>query len=99
MDLKRFKDRTVLTAAVAAAAYSLIAGKGPFNKTRFREQHDVLSRYVDGNYPDCSYAPITMHGRGWASKIRRHGRIIKFVYFSKGADGHYIFTEADHEIK
>lgn len=88
----------MLTAAAAAAVYSIAAGRGPFNRLRFREQHEVLSRFVDNNYPDCAYTAITMHGSGWASCIRWRGRIIKFIYFSKGAEGDYIFTESNEKI-
>lgn len=97
MNIKQFKHRTFLTAAAAAAVYSLAVGKGPFNMLRFGEQHEVLSRFVDNNYPDCSYSAITIHGKGWASVIRRRGRVVKFVYFSKGQDGNYIFTESDEK--
>ena len=98
MDFKQFRQRTFLTAAAAAAVYSVAAGKGPFNKLRFSEQHEALSRFVDNNYPDCSYSAITVHGKGWASVIRRRGRTVKFVYFLKGRDGNYIFTESDEKI-
>ena len=99
MTFKQIKRTTVLTAATAAAVYTYVAGKGPFNRHRFKEQHEVLARYVDGNYPDCSYNAITMHGNGWSAAIRRRGRIIRFVYFVKSPDGHYIFTESDEKFE
>lgn len=99
VDYKKIKRTTVVISAVTAALYSLIAGKGPFNKTRFREQHEVLSKYVDNNYPDCAYSPITMHGRGWASSIRRYGKVVSFVYFSKDCEGNYIFTESRDRLR
>ena len=99
MDLKKFKGRTVLTAAAAAAVYSFAAGKGPFNRTRFKEQHEELARYVDTNYPDCFYTPITMHGNGWSSAVKRHGRVVSYIYFSKSSDGIYVFTESKQKLK
>lgn len=98
MNYKQLKRGAVVVSAFSAVIYSLIAGKGLFNRPRFREQHEELSRYVDNNYPDCSYSPITMHGAGWASAIRRYGKIITFVYFSKSPDGSYIFTESKEKL-
>lgn len=95
----RFKRRTLLTTAAVAVAYSAIAGKGLFNKPRFKEQHEALAKYVDNNYPDCTYSEICMHGKGWSSIIRRHGKPVCFVYFSKSPDGVYVFTESATELK
>jgi hypothetical protein len=92
--VKKVKNRAILSAAAAWTIYSIAAGKGPFNKKRFKEQHEALSRYVDNNYPDCSYSPITMHGRGWSSCVKKYGRIMCFVYFTKDDNGNYIFTES-----
>ena len=63
----------MLSAAAAAGLYGFATGKGPFNKARFKEQHDALSRYVDNNYPDCSYTSIAASGTGWMSSVRRRG--------------------------
>lgn len=91
---KKAKRIAMLTTAAGAAVYGFVTGKGFFNKPRFKEQHEALSKYVDNNYPDCTYSPITMHGKGWASAIKRRGRVIVFVYFTKSNDGVYIFTES-----
>ena len=99
MDLRRLKNRTALTAAAAVAAYSFVAGKGPFNRRRFKEQHEELARYVDTNYPDCYYTPITMHGKGWSSTVKRHGRVVSYIYFSKSREGIYVFTESKQKLK
>ncbi len=97
--LKKIKNRSFLTAAAAAAVYSAVTGKGIFNRSRFREQHAELASYVDGNYPDCIYTPITMHGRGWSSSVMRMGRVISYIYFTKGDDGVYVFTESKVKLK
>lgn len=94
MRLRTLKNGTIFAAAAAAAAYSAFAGKGFFNKPRFRDQHEALGKYVESNYPDCTYSPITMHGRGWSSCVRRQGRVVSNIYFSRGSDGVYIFTES-----
>ena len=98
MNYKQIKRSAVVIGAFSAALYTLIAGKGFFNRPRFREQHEELSRYVDNNYPECSYSPITIHGSGWSSAIRRHGRVVTFVYFSKSPDGTYVFTESKEKL-
>ncbi len=91
---KRAKHIAMLVTAAGATAYSVIAGKGVFNKPRFKEQHEALSKYVDSNYPDCTYSPITLHGKGWSSAIKRRGSVVVFVYFAKSDNGVYIFTES-----
>lgn len=83
----------MLTAAAAAAIYGAVTGKGFFNRPRFRAQHEALGKYVDNNYPGCTYSPITIHGRGWSSCVRRMGRPVCYLYFSKSDDGTYVFTE------
>ncbi len=98
MDVKKVKRGAMLTTAIAATVYSFAAGKGLFNKLRFKEQHEELARYVDANYPGCSYAPVTKHGNGWSSAVRSMGRPIVFLYFSKSPNGVYVFTESKEKI-
>lgn len=99
MSEKKTGKKLMLATAAIAAAYSVAAGKGPFNKYRFKKQHEELSKYVDTNYPDCSYSPITAHSKGWASAILKAGKPVSYVYFTKSEDGTYIFTELDEQIK
>lgn len=94
MDRKTFKRLVMLSTAAAAGIYGYAAGKGPFNKKRFREQHEELAKYVDNNYPDCTYSAIQANGRGWMASVRRHGRTVSVVYFTKSPDGVYVFTES-----
>ena len=98
MSNKRLKCRAMLTAAAAAVVYSAVAGKGLFNKPRFREQHEALGRYVDNNYRGCTYSSITIHGRGWSSCVKRFGRPVCYIYFSKSPDGTYVFTESKNPL-
>lgn len=97
MNEKKFKRYAFLSGAAAAAIYGIAIGKGPFNRMRFREQHNALSAYVDNNYPDCTYSSIEVSGRGWMSTIKRRGRTVVHVYFSKSPDGVYVFTETTNE--
>ena len=99
MGEKKTGRKLMLAAAAVTAVYSVAAGKGPFNKFRFKNQHEELSKYVDSNYPGCSYSPINAHSKGWASVIRKSGRVVSYVYFTKSEDGTYIFTELDEQIK
>lgn len=94
MEKKKVKGRVMLATAAAATLYSMAAGKGPFNKMRFKDQHEELAKYVDTNYPDCSYSPIEKKGRGYFSTILKMGKPVVYVYFIKGKEG-YVFTEVD----
>ena len=99
MDSKKINKRLNMAGAAATAVYFVAAGKGPFNKYRFKEQHEELSKYIDTNYPGCAYSTITAHGKGYSAAVLKLGAPIKFIYFSKGTDGHYIFTELDEKMK
>ena len=93
MNFKRLKTGTIISAVLGALTYSVVAGKGLFNRPRFRDQHEALTKYMDNNYPGCIYTPITMHGNGWSSAVIRNGQKICLLYFTKGKDGIYIFKE------
>lgn len=99
MEKKSKKGKILLAGAVAAVAYSAISGKGPFNKYRFKEQHAELTKYMDTNYPDCSYSPIEVHGKGYTAAVLKMGKAIKFIYFTKDEEGNYIFTELDERME
>ncbi len=88
------KNKWFMVAAVAAAgAYGIIRGKGVFNKPRFKEQHDAVSRYVEGHYPNSTYSPIEATENGWATIIRRVNGPQIFLYITKTDDGVYVFNE------
>lgn len=88
------KNKLVIAAALAAAgAYSVIRGKGIFNKPRFKSQHDAVARYVSTRYPNATYAPIEQTEKGWATVIRRISEPNIFLYVTKSDDGVYIFHE------
>lgn len=89
------KNIAILTTIAAAGVYSAVNGKGPFNKLRFKEQHDAVSRYVDAHYPNASYAPITAAGNGWATVIKRPNEPKIFLYLTRSNDNVYVFHESD----
>ncbi len=93
------KKKMMLATVALAAVYSVATGKGPFNKYRFKEQHEELDKYVETNYPDCSYSAITQHSKGWTAAVLKMGKPISFVYFTKSEDGNYIFTELEEKMK
>lgn len=95
---KSNKGKLFLAGAVAAVAYSAVTGKGPFNKYRFKEQHAELAKYMDTNYPGCSYSPIEAHGKGYTATVIKMGKAIKFIYFTKDEEGNYIFTELNERM-
>ena len=89
------KNIFLLTSIAAAGVYSVATGKGIFNKPRFKEQHEVISRYVDSHYPGATYAPISATANGYMTVIRRIGKSNIMLYAHKSADGVYDFTESE----
>ena len=43
--------KAFLISAAAAGIYGAVNGKGPFNKLRFRDQHEHIANYVETHYP------------------------------------------------
>lgn len=91
------KKKTLIMLGTAAAAgiYSAIKGKGPFNKIRFREQHERISNYVNAHYPNAMYSPIEATDKGWVTVIRRIARPKIILYVTCDNEGNYIFTESE----
>ena len=90
------KSKTIFMLAGAAAlgAYSYIEGKGPFNKIKYKDQHEAVSRYVEAHYPNALYAPITKTENGWMTSVRRFGMEPVVLYITRSEDGMYIFSES-----
>lgn len=80
--------------AAAAGAYSAITGKGPFNKWRFKEQHERISHYVETHYPNARYTPVEATEKGWVTVIRRMGMPKIILYVTRDTENNYIFTES-----
>ena len=99
MGKKKIGRKLLLATAAATAVYTVATGKGPFNKYRFKKQHEELSAYVESKYPGCTYGPISAHGSGWASVILKNGTPVSYVYFTRTGDGTDIYTELDEQIK
>lgn len=88
------KKRTLfLLGAVSAGVYGAVKGKGPFNKLRFKKQHERISNYVETHYPNAWYSPISATDKGYVTVIRRLGQPAIILYVSADSDGNYIFTE------
>ena len=92
------KTLIMLAGAAALGAYSYAEGKGPFNKLKFKDQHDAVSRYVEAHYPNALYSPITQTANGWTTTIRRLGMQPVILYITKREDGMYVFREAAPEF-
>ena len=90
------KRKTLLMLAGAAAlgAYSFVEGKGPFNRLKFKDQHDAVSRYVEAHYPNALYSPIVETANGWTTSVRRFGMEPVILYITQSEDGMYIFSES-----
>lgn len=90
------KKKTLFLIGTAAAAgiYSAATGKGVFNKTRFKEQHERISSYVNSHYPNCAYTPIEKTANGWVTVIRRIARPNIILYVTRDKNGNYVFSES-----
>ena len=60
---------TIAAGFAVAGIYNYVKGNGIFNKRRFKNQHDAISRYVDAHYPDSFYSPIQATSDGWITVI------------------------------
>lgn len=77
----------------AAGAYHAIKGTGIFNRPRFAQQHDAISKYVETNYPNAAYSPIIQTQNGWATVITAPGGKQIPLYVSRTSDGVYVYKE------
>lgn len=75
-------------------AYSAITGRGVFNRLKFKEQHEVIARYVEGHYPGAVYSPVQTTEHGYAVMIMRKKGAPIMLHATPTPDGHYVFKEA-----
>lgn len=87
------KTLVLLTTAAAAGLYGAISGKGIFNKTRFKHQHERIANYVETHYPGAAYSPIEMTSNGWVTVIKRIARPKIILYVTRDKNGNYVFSE------
>ncbi|MCD8390831.1 MAG: hypothetical protein LUD03_03195 [Firmicutes bacterium] len=89
------KKRTLILMAGAAAAGAVgaLQGLGPFNKIKFKNQHDAVSRYVQTHYPHALYSPISQTKSGWLTVIRRLNMPPIMLYITLSPDGSFVFKE------
>ena len=91
---KKGSKLPLLIGLAAVGAYRFYKGKGMFNKVRFHEQHNAVSDYLDGHYPNAFYSDIVPTDDGWSCIVNNRGR--RFVlYLTKSDDGVYVFWEKE----
>ena len=64
-----------------------------FNRSRFKDQHDAVSRYVDAHYPGAVYSPIHATDNGWITVITTRDNTMISLFVTKCEDNVYIFKE------
>ncbi|MCH5210490.1 MAG: hypothetical protein J1F01_05940 [Oscillospiraceae bacterium] len=87
------KTLFLLGTAAAAGIYSAVTGKGPFNRIRFKEQHERIANYMETHYPKAIYTPVEATENGYVTVIKRLGMPDIILYITCDEDGNYIFTE------
>ena len=53
---KRYGLLTFAAGLAITGVYNYVKGNGVFNRARFKNQHDAVSRYVDAHYPGAVYS-------------------------------------------
>lgn len=89
------KTLALLSTAAVAGIYSAAMGKGPFNRLRFKEQHEHIANYVEAHYPNALYSPVSATENGWVTVIRRFGMPKIILYVTCDEEGNYIFSESE----
>lgn len=84
---------TLAASVTAVGIYNYVKGNGVFNKSRFKNQHDAVSRYVDSHYPDSFYSPITATETGWITVITTQDRKRIALSLTKCENNVYVFEE------
>ena len=88
------RTKAFLATAAIAGIYSAVNGKGPFNKLRFRDQHEHIANYVETHYSGAFYTPIEATEKGWVTVIHRIGMPKIILYVTRDENGNYIFSES-----
>ena len=84
---------TVAAGLAVAGIYNYVKGNGVFNKRRFKNQHDAVSRYVDAHYPDAFYSPIQSVDGGWITVITTREKKQISLSVTKCENNIYVFKE------
>lgn len=88
---------TVAASLAAAGIYNYVKGNGIFNKPRFKNEHDAVSRYVNSHYPDSFYSPITTTEKGWMTVITTTENKKIVLSLTKCENNVYVFEETPFE--
>ncbi len=88
---------TVAGSLAVAGIYNYVKGNGIFNKPRFKDQHDAVSRYVEAHYPNSFYSPITATEKGWMTVITTQDNKKIALSLTKCENNVYVFEEVNIE--
>lgn len=89
---KKNKLLAVALGAAAVGIYRAAKGKGAFNRLRFANQHEAISKYVETHHPGAAYSSIEAVGEGWSCVIYDAGEKY-LLYLTCSTDGVFIFEE------
>lgn len=90
---KRYGLITVMAGLAVTGIYNYVKGNGIFNKSRFKDQHDAVSRYVEAHYPGAFYSPIQATENGWLTIITTQDNKNISLTITKCDDNIFVFKE------
>ena len=91
---KKYGLLTVMAGPAVTGVYNYVKGNGVFNKSRFKDQHDAVARYVDAHYPGAFYSPIQAMDYGWITVITTSENKRISLTITKCDDNIFVFKEA-----
>ena len=90
---KRYGLLTFAAGLAITGVYNYVKGNGVFNRARFKNQHDAVSRYVDAHYPGAVYSPIHATADGWVTNITPPDNKRISLTVTKCDDNIFVFKE------
>lgn len=90
------KRDALLIGAAAAGVYRAIAGKGIFNKIKYKEQLSAINGYIRAHHPGARHSEVTKTSKGYMTVVSRNDQSPKIIlYASKTPEGVYVFHETE----
>ena len=90
------KRHAIILGAAAAGVYSALAGKGIFNKIRYKEQARAISDYMRSHHPGAEFGEITPTQKGYMTVISPGDGSPKIILYAvKTPQGVYVFHETE----